>query len=246
MGLGRVGIYFTIVKQTYYILLLYNIRLGEAKVGGTLGGDMKHTLLTVSLLSAAAALSAQSAGSPKMSYDFIRAGYVQGEEIKGIAVSGTALLGEHVLIGGSYQDLTARNLDDVDGEATTFNLGARFGVGSGDIIIGASYGQLQGAGFDGGSVVAVAANVTSLGVTYRHSFNDSWEAFVSYERVRTEYAAGSYDLDTGTAFVGAASQSDNLFGLAVRCNVTKEIDVTLGYAWIDGDGAFSLSAGYNF
>jgi hypothetical protein len=28
--------------------------------------------------------------------------------------------------------------------------------------------------------------------------------------------------------------------------VTKEIDVTLGYAWIDGDGAFSLSAGYNF
>ena len=78
--------------------------------------DMKNTLLTVSLLSAAAALSAQSAGSPKMSYDFIRAGYVQGEEIKGIAVSGTALLGEHVLIGGSYQDLTARNLDDVDGE----------------------------------------------------------------------------------------------------------------------------------
>jgi hypothetical protein len=44
----------------------------------------------------------------------------------------------------------------------------------------------------------------------------------------------------------AASQSDNLFGLAVRCNVTKEIDVTLGYASIDGDGAFSLSAGYNF
>jgi len=34
--------------------------------------------------------------------------------------------------------------------------------------------------------------------------------------------------------------------VAVRCNVTKEIDVTVGYAWIDGDGAFSLSAGYNF
>jgi hypothetical protein len=207
---------------------------------------MKHTLLTVSLLSAAAALSAQSAGSPKMSYDFIRAGYVQAEEIKGFGISGSALLGDHVLIGGSYQDLTARNLDDVDGEATTFNLGARFGVGSGDIIIGASYGQLQGAGFDGLTAVVVAANVTSLGITYRHSFNETWEAFVSYERVRTEYAAGTYDLDTGDALVGAASQSDNLFGLAVRCNVTKEIDVTLGYAWIDGNGAFSLSAGYNF
>ncbi len=211
-----------------------------------LTADMKHTLLTVSLLSAAAALSAQSAGSPKMSYDFIRAGYVQAEEIKGFGISGSALLGDHVLIGGSYQDLTARNLDDVDGEATTFNLGARFGVGSGDIIIGASYGQLQGAGFDGLTAVVVAANVTSLGITYRHSFNETWEAFVSYERVRTEYAAGTYDLDTGDALVGAASQSDNLFGLAVRCNVTKEIDVTLGYAWIDGNGAFSLSAGYNF
>jgi hypothetical protein len=207
---------------------------------------MKHTLLTVSLLSAAAALSAQSVGSPKMSYDFIRAGYVQSEEIRGYGISGTALLGDHVLVGGSYQDLTARNLDDVDGEATSFNLGARFGVGSGDIIIGASYGQLQGAGVDGGSVVAVAANVTSLGVTYRHSFNETWEAFVSYDRVRTEYAAGTYDLDTGDALVGAASQSDNMFGVAVRCNVTKEIDVTVGYAWVDGDGAFSLSAGYNF
>ena len=207
---------------------------------------MKHTLLTVSLLSAAAALSAQGAGSPKMSYDFIRAGYVQSEEIRGYGISGTALLGDHVLVGGSYQDLTARNLDDVDGEATSFNLGARFGVGSGDIIIGASYGQLQGAGVDGGSVVAVAANVTSLGVTYRHSFNETWEAFVSYDRVRTEYAAGTYDLDTGDALVGAASQSDNMFGVAVRCNVTKEIDVTVGYAWVDGDGAFSLSAGYNF
>ena len=208
--------------------------------------DMKNTLLTVSLLSAAAALSAQSAGSPKMSYDFIRAGYVQGEEIKGLAISGTALLGEHVLIGGSYQDLTARNLDDVDGEASTFNLGARFGVGSGDIIIGASYGQLQGAGFDGATAVAVAANVTSLGIAYRHSVNETWEAFVSYDRVRTEYAAGSYDLDTGAALVGAASQSDNQFGVAVRCNVSKEIDVTVGYAWVDGDGAFSISAGYNF
>ena len=137
-------------------------------------------------------------------------------------------------------------LDDVDGEASTFNLGARFGVGSGDIIVGASYGQLQGAGFDGATAVAVAANVTSLGIAYRHSFNETWEAFVSYDRVRTEYAAGSYDLDTGAALVGAASQSDNQFGVAVRCNVTKEIDVTVGYAWVDGDGAFSLSAGYNF
>jgi hypothetical protein len=181
-----------------------------------------------------------------MSYDYIRAGYTQGEEIKGVSVSGLALLGEHVLIGGSYQDLTARNFTDVDGEASTFNLGARFGVGSGDIIIGASYGQLQAAGVDGNVGVAVAANVTSLGITYRHSFNDQWEAFVSYERIRTEYAAGSVDLDTGAAFVGADSQNDNQFGVALRCNVTKEFDVTAAYSWIDGNGALSISAGYNF
>jgi hypothetical protein len=225
---------------------LYKIRLGGIRIVGTLDGDMKHTLLTVSLLSAAAALSAQSAGSPKMSYDFIRAGYVQGEEIRGVGISGTALLGEYVLIGGSYQDLTARNLDDVDGEANTVNLGARFGVGSGDIIISASYGQLQAGGVDGGSAVALAANVTSLGFAYRHSFNDMWEAFVSYDRVRTEYGAGSVDLYSGDAYIGAASQSDNMFGVAVRCNVTKEFDVTAGYSWVDGEGALSISAGYNF
>ena len=208
--------------------------------------DMKNTLLTVSLLSAAAALSAQVVDSPKMSYDFIRAGYVQGEEIKGLGISGTALLGEHVLIGGSYQDLTARNLDDVDGEANSVNLGARFGVGSGDIIISASYGQLQAGGTDAGTAVVLAANVTSLGVAYRHSFNEMWEGFVSYDRVRTEYAAGSVDLDTGAAYVGAASQSDNQFGVALRCNVNAQFDVTASYSWIDGDGALSISAGYNF
>jgi hypothetical protein len=69
---------------------------------------------------------------------------------------------------------------------------------------------------------------------------------VSYDRVRTEYAAGSYDLSTGLALGTADSQSDNQFGVAVRCNVSKEIDVTVGYAWVDGDGAFSISAGYNF
>ena len=207
---------------------------------------MKYPLLTVSLLSVAATLSAQSIGSPKMSYDFVRVGYVQGEEIKGIAVSGNALLGEHILIGGSYQDLTARNLDNVAGEATTVHLGARFGIGSGDIIVNAAYGQLQGSGVHGGRIVAVAANTTSLGLTYRHSFSQMWEAFVSYDRVRSEYAAGSYDLDTGAAYVGAASQSDNMFGVAVRCNVTKEFDVTAGYYRIGGNGALSISAGYNF
>lgn len=207
---------------------------------------MNHTLLTVTVLAASAALSAQNVGAPKMSYDSIRLGYVQGEEIKGLSLTGSALLGDHVLVGGSYQDLTARNLDDVDGEATSVSLGFRFGAGSGDIIIGASYGQLQGSGVDAGSVVAVAANVTSLGVAYRHAFSSTWEGLVSYDRVRTEYAAGSYDLYTGLAYGAAASQSDNQFGVAVRCNATKELDVTLGYSWIDGDGAWSLSAGYNF
>jgi len=207
---------------------------------------MKHTLLTVSLLSAASALSAQGLGSPKMSYDYIRAGYMQGEEVKGVSVSGLALLGEHVLVGGSYQDLTARNLDDVDGEATTFNLGARFGVGSGDIIVSASYGQIQAAGFHDSFAVIGAANVTTFGITYRHSFNDQWEAFVSYERIRTEYAAGSIDFDTGDELGEIARYNDDQFGVALRCNVTKEFDVTAAYSWIDGNGALSISAGYNF
>lgn len=207
---------------------------------------MKHTLLTVSLLSAAASLSAQAAGATKLSYDSIRLGYVQSEEIKGIGISGSALLGEHVLIGGSYQDLSARTLDDVDGEANSVSLGVRFGAGSGDIIIGGSYGQLQGAGIDGGTAIVLAANVTSFDIAYRYAFSSSFEGLVSYSRVRTEVAVGAFDFDTGAAAAAAASSSDNVFGLAVRYNLNSAVDVTLGYSWIDSDGSWSLSAGYNF
>jgi hypothetical protein len=206
---------------------------------------MKHTLLTVSLLSAASALSAQGLGSPKMSYDYIRAGYAQEKYLDGMNVSANALLGDHIIVGGQYQDLNGRGFNG-SGESTAFSLGARFGVGSGDIIVSASYGQLQGAAVDAATLYVLAANTTVLSVTYRHSFSETWEAFVGVSNIRTEWAAGGYDFATGDFGVGAYSTSDTGASIAVRCNVTKEFDVTAGYSWIDGEGAWSISAGYNF
>jgi len=206
---------------------------------------MKHTLLTLTLLSAAAGLSAQSAGSPNMSYDFVRLGYAQTKELDGLTVSASALLGDHIIVGGEFQDVEGRKFN-ASGEATSFLLGARFGVGSGDIIISGSYGQLQGVAVDGATVGLLAGNVKSIGVTYRHSFNETWEAFVGLSRIRTEVAAGSFDLDSGDFGVGASSTSDTSFSVAVRCNLSKEFDITAGHSWIDGQGGWSLSVGYNF
>jgi hypothetical protein len=205
---------------------------------------MKNTLLTVSLLSAAAAASAQSA-SPAMSYDFVRVGFAQTKELDGMNVSASALLGDHIIVGGEYQDLDGRNFNG-SGEGTSFLLGARFGVGSGDIIISGSYGQLQGGAVDAGTAYVLAGNATTLSVTYRHSFSETWEAFVGVSNIRTEWAAGGYDFNTGDFGAEANSSSDNAVSVAVRCNLSKEFDITASNGWVDGESTWSISVGYNF
>lgn len=204
---------------------------------------IKNTL-TLAFLTTAAAAFGQT--SPKMSYDMIRFGYSQSEEIDGWGLSGSALLGEHVLVSGGYQDLSARNLDDVDGKSTGFGLAVRFGAGQGDIIVGASFSQLTGSGVDGGVAVALGADITSYGITYRHSFSESFEGFLSYNRVRFEYVAAGVDLDTGAAVAVGDSTTDDQFGVSLRYNFSKAFDITAGYNWVDGDGGWGISAGYNF
>jgi hypothetical protein len=206
---------------------------------------MKNTLLTVSLLSAAAAAAAQSASSPAMSYDFVRVGFAQDKYLDGMNVSASALLGEHIIVGGQYQDLDGRDFDG-NGESTAFLLGARFGVGSGDIIVSAAYGQVQGAAFDAGTLYVLAGNTTTLSVSYRHSFSDTWEAFVGLSNIRTEWAAGGYNFETGDFGAAANSTSENAVSVAVRCNLSKEFDVTASHGWVGGEGTWSLSVGYNF
>ncbi len=69
---------------------------------------------------------------------------------------------------------------------------------------------------------------------------------MSYSRVRNELAAGSYNLNTLAAVGASTTLSDNVFGLALRYNLTRALDVTAGYNWTGSDGAVSVSAGYNF
>ena len=157
---------------------------------------MNTPLLTVALLSAAAALSAQTASSPSMSYDSIRvthdgplSGGVESGKLSGFGVSGSVLLGEKILVGASWRDFNSEN--SLEGDIKSLSLGYRLGVGSGDIIIGASYGQAKGEGYNGASALIIDADIMALSLTYRHAFSSSFEGFVSYSRVRTELAAGS-------------------------------------------------------
>jgi hypothetical protein len=212
---------------------------------------MNTPLLTVALLSAAAALSAQTASSPSMSYDSIRvthdgplSGGVESGKLSGFGVSGSVLLGEKILVGASWRDFNSEN--SLEGDIKSLSLGYRLGVGSGDIIIGASYGQAEGKGYSGSTNLIIDSNIVSLNLAYRHAFSSSLEGFVSYSRVRTELAAASYNLNTLSAVGASTTLSDNVFGLALRYNLTRALDVTVGYNWTGSDGALSVSAGYNF
>jgi hypothetical protein len=209
---------------------------------------MNTPLLTVTLLSAAAALSAQSAASPQMSYDFIRithdgklSGGTESGKLTGLGVSGSVLFGEHIVVGAAWRDFNSEN--SLEGDIKSLSLGYRLGVGSGDIIVGASYGQAEG---NGSPPIVIDAEIMALNLTYRHAFSSSFEGFVSYSRVRTELAAGSYNLNTLAAVGASTTLSDNVFGLALRYNLTRALDVTVGYNWTGSDGAVSVSAGYNF
>mgnify|MGYP003784498189 FL=1 len=212
---------------------------------------MNTPLLTVALLSAAAALSAQSAASPKMSYDSIRvthdgklSGGTESGKLTGLGVSGSVLFGEHIVVGAAWRDFNSEN--SLEGDIKSLSLGYRLGVGSGDIIVGASYGQAKGEGYSGSTALIIDADIMALNLTYRHAFSSSFEGFVSYSRVRTELAAGSYNLNTLAAVGASTTLSDNVFGLALRYNLTRALDVTVGYNWTGSDGAVSVSAGYNF
>ena len=89
---------------------------------------MNTPLLTVALLSAAAALSAQSAASPKMSYDSIRithdgklSGGTESGKLTGLGVSGSVLFGEHIVVGAAWRDFNSEN--SLEGDIKALSLG---------------------------------------------------------------------------------------------------------------------------
>ena len=203
---------------------------------------MKHTPILLLTLVAASASAAQYGVLHDLNYNRFGVGYESDKYLKSVVVSGEAKLGEYLLVGGSYSDVTGKGADEgLDGKFSRFGLGLVFNAGPGDIIIRGSYGQgnLENADFTAFGV----ADETSVGVSYRAALGDGFEGEFGYARVHTRVAGTN--LDAAAAFI----KNDNVFKASLRYNITKNIDATVSYAFrskVVGGNSFGLSAGYSF
>ena len=205
---------------------------------------MKHTPILLLTLVAAAASAAPGTGSG-LNYNRVSVGYLSSDAMKGFTVGGTAELAHSgVLISGSYSDVDGKgDLTGLGGYMTGFGLAYKFNVGAGDLAVGLGYQQGQ---FGASNAFAVAEQ-TSLGLQYRQALGSSAEFSVGYQRVRTNI--GALVAVGGVIFGDVASENDNIFNVGLRYNLSKNLDLSLTYAFTGtsaGGDALGLSVGYSF
>jgi hypothetical protein len=203
---------------------------------------MKHTPAILLLTLVAASASAAVGAGNDLNYDRLGVGYESNDLLKSFVVSGEAKLGEYVLVGGSYSDVSGKGDNDgYDGNIVRFGLGAVFTAGPGDLIFRASYGQGNIATDDFDS--AGVADESSFGLSYRAALGAGFEGELGYARVRTRMA-GYNNVDIAAGII-----NDNVFRVTLRHNFTSNFDVRVTYLFQDdfiGGDTFGISAGYSF
>jgi hypothetical protein len=203
---------------------------------------MKHTPILLLTLVAASAAAAPYGVVHDLNYNRLGVGYETDKYLKSVVVSGEAKLGEYLLVGGSYSDVTGKGADvGLNGKFSRFGLGLAFNAGPGDLILRATYGQgnLESADFSAFGV----ADETSVGLSYRAALGNGFEGELGYARVHNRVAGTN--LDAAAAFI----KNDNVVKASLRYDITKNIDVTVSYAFrssVVGGNSFGLSAGYSF
>lgn len=204
---------------------------------------MKHTpILLLTLVAASASAAGLGSG---LNYNRVEVGYVSSDSVKGFNVGATAeLANSGVLVSGTYADVDGKgDIKGFGGYMTGFGLAYKFNVGSGDLAVGLGYQQGQ----FGSSTGFAVAEQTSLGLKYRQALGSSAEFSLGYQRVRTNL--GALVVVGGFIQGGAASENDNIFSVGLRYNFTKNLDLSLTYAFTGtsaGGDALGLSAGYSF
>lgn len=205
---------------------------------------MKHTPIILLTLVAASASAAAGAGSG-LNYNRAEVGYVTSDAIKGFNVSATAeLANSGVIVSGTYADVDGKgDIAGFGGYMTGFGLAYKFNVGAGDLAVGLGYQQGQFGASNGFAV----AEQTALGLQYRQALGSSAEFSVGYQRVRTNIGAL---VAVGSVINGAvASENDNIFNVGLRYNFTKNLDLSVTYAFTGtaaGGDALGVSVGYSF
>ena len=215
-----------------------------------------YLLLLAAAVTPAFAQTAPAAKS-SLNYNRIAVGYSSDDTLKGYNVTASALLGGSFIVSGVYDDVKAKEAKWLTGNLAGFGLAYKFNVGPGDLAIGYTYktGTIAGAELIGGDIASVVASAEQKGFTlnYRQAINSSFEFSVGYSRIQTNYVygAGATNVYTGdfASLAGLGSDTDNVFTIGARYNLTKNFDVSLSYAFQGknaGGDKFGFSAGYNF
>jgi hypothetical protein len=215
-----------------------------------------YTLLLAAAVTPAFAQTAPVAKS-SLNYNRVAVGYSSDDGLKGYNVTGSALLGNSIIISGIYDDVKAKDATFLSGNLAGFGLAYKFNVGPGDLSLGYTYktGTISGIGSIGADVVAgiASAEQKGLSLNYRQAINNSLEFSLGYARIETNYAFVAEAANTYTGDVideaGLGSATSNIYTIGLRYNITKNLDASLSYAFQDakaGGDKFGVSVGYNF
>lgn len=159
-------------------------------------------------------------------------------------------MGGAVIVSGIYDDVDAKgDAAGLKGKLSGFGLAYKFSVGPGDLAIGYAYktGTIYG-DFENYSASGLAsAEQKGFNINYRQAINSQFEFSVGYSRLDTLIGL----IATDGSIVGADSldSSTNSYNIGLRYNVTKNLDLSLSYAFQDenaGGDKFGVSVGYNF
>jgi hypothetical protein len=213
------------------------------------GCDMKN-LPTLALLLSAVAVSAEPANSPAvLKYDRLAVSYADGSGTSGtrsFGVTGAALLGDRFIVGGSVSTYKLKALDAA-GPLVTFDLGYKFTLEQGDLIVTTRYGQAQvsrGFGANSANSADLQADEISTGLTWRQEINQSFEYSLGYSYVITNVIINAPIGGARTRF--SREIFDSVGSLGFRYNVNANVDISLGFSFGSGKQTWSLSTGYNF
>ena len=205
---------------------------------------MKTSYLLLLAAAVTPAFAQTASAKSGLSYDRIAVGYSSNDALKGYDLTASALIGSNIIVTGAYQDVDGKgNLSGFGGRITGFGLAYKFNVGPGDLALGYQYSQGQ----FGTSTGFAVAEQKGFGLSYRQAINDTLEFSVGYARLST--ALGALSASGGVIKGVVADVTDNAFDVAVRVNVTKNLNAELSYVFQDdnaGSNTIGISLGYNF
>ena len=207
-----------------------------------------YLLLLAAAVTPAFAQTAPAAKSG-LNYNRIAVGYSSDDLLKGYNVTATALLANSIIVSGIYDDVdTKGDASGLSGKLSGFGLAYKFSVGPGDLAIGYSYktGTVYGEFDNYVAVGLMSAEQKGFNINYRQAINSQFEFSVGYARIQTLAAAIAI---SGSVGIADLDSTDNSYNIGLRYNITKNLDLSLNYAFQDenaGGDKFGVSVGYNF